>query len=111
MPAVQRRRHPVERALDGEQILPGGRREQGETLEQTLRREVIEETGWAIDAPRLLGCLHFHHLSSKPPGYAYPYPDFVQPVFIANAVRYVSERRVHDEYVAESGFQPLAAVV
>jgi 8-oxo-dGTP pyrophosphatase MutT (NUDIX family) len=111
MPAVQRRRHPVERALDGEQILPGGRREQGETLEQTLRREVIEETDWAINAPRLLGCLHFHHLSSKPPGYAYPYPDFVQPVFIANAVRYVSERRVHDEYVAESGFQPLAAVV
>jgi 8-oxo-dGTP pyrophosphatase MutT (NUDIX family) len=100
----------VVRAQEGVQILPGGRREPGETLEQTLRREILEETGWAIDAPRLLGCLHFHHLSSKPSGYAYPYPDFVQPVFMANAVTYVSDRRVHDEYVVDSGFQPLVKV-
>jgi 8-oxo-dGTP pyrophosphatase MutT (NUDIX family) len=100
----------VERAIEGPQILPGGRREQGETLEQTLRREVVEETGWVIDGPRLLGCLHFHHLNPKPARYVYPYPDFMQPIFIANAVSYVSDRRVHDEHVTASGFVPLAEV-
>src|SRR5688572_29031788 len=36
-------------------ILPGGRREPDETAEQTLQRELLEETGWEVAAPRLLG--------------------------------------------------------
>src|SRR5689334_20606262 len=50
-------------------ILPGGRREAGETLLQTLQREVLEEIGWAIRDMRLLGLVHFHHLSPKPADY------------------------------------------
>src|SRR5690606_16149298 len=64
-----RQRLLVVRDLDSVHIVPGGRREPGETLEQTLRREVLEETGWQIDPPSLLGFKHFHHLTPKPPGY------------------------------------------
>src|SRR4051812_32517131 len=46
-------------------ILPGGRRESGETLMQTLEREVLEETGWSIREPRLIGLAHFQHLTPK----------------------------------------------
>src|SRR5689334_7348275 len=33
---------------DREHILPGGRREAGESLTGTLRREALEETGWSL---------------------------------------------------------------
>lgn len=98
----------VERDLDGVHIVPGGRREEGETLEQTLRREVLEETGWTIDVPRMLGCLHFHHLSPKPPGYTFQYPDFLQPIFTANAVDYRPDQRAHDDYVVDAAFRSLS---
>jgi 8-oxo-dGTP pyrophosphatase MutT (NUDIX family) len=100
----------VQSDLDGVHIIPRGRCEPGETLEQTLRRELLEETGWTTDRPRLLGCLHFHHLSPKPPDYAYVYPDFLQPVFTANALRHAPDHQVQDAYVVESRFQTLAAV-
>ncbi len=44
-------------------VAPGGRREAGETLRATLRREVLEETGWTLRNPRLLGFVHFYHLA------------------------------------------------
>jgi ADP-ribose pyrophosphatase YjhB (NUDIX family) len=100
----------VQSDLDGVHILPGGRCEPGETLEQTLRREVLEETGWTIDRPQLLGCLHFHHLSPKPPAYAYVYPDFLQPVFTANAMKHAPDHQVQDAYVVESRFRTLAEI-
>ncbi|MBV9467694.1 MAG: NUDIX hydrolase [Abitibacteriaceae bacterium] len=70
-------------------ILPGGRRESGESLEATLRREILEETGWVIAKPHLLGFKHFHHLSPKPEGYRYPYPDFVQLIYAARAEEFM----------------------
>ena len=36
-------------------IVPGGRREVGESVLQTLHREVREETGWSLREPAVLG--------------------------------------------------------
>jgi ADP-ribose pyrophosphatase YjhB (NUDIX family) len=71
-----------------EHILPGGRRESGESLEATLHREIQEETGWTIKSTGLLGFLHFHHRTPKPEGYKYPYPDFCQFIYVAQANEY-----------------------
>lgn len=69
-------------------VMPGGRLDRGETPEQALRREVIEESGWSLGQPRLFALLHFRHLTPRPTGYAYPYPDFLQPVFVAEGSAY-----------------------
>jgi ADP-ribose pyrophosphatase YjhB (NUDIX family) len=100
----------VLRNADGTHILPGGRREPGETLEETLRREVAEEAGWSIRSPRLLGFLHFHHIARKPAGYPFPYPDFLQVVYVAHADASHPEARVRDDYEVEARFHPVAVV-
>jgi 8-oxo-dGTP pyrophosphatase MutT (NUDIX family) len=92
-------------------ILPGGRREPGETLLQTLEREVLEETGWTIQEPWLIGLVHFQHLTPKPEGYRYPYPDFVHLVYAATAESYDVTKREVDGYELEAGFQPLATAL
>jgi ADP-ribose pyrophosphatase YjhB (NUDIX family) len=91
-------------------ILPGGRREPGETLRQTLEREVLEETGWTIRDARLIGLAHFQHLTPKPVDYRYPYPDFLHLVYVATADRYDAAQREADGYELEAGFQPLTTV-
>lgn len=84
-------------------LLPGGRREEDEPVEATLRREVREETGWEIGALRPLGFIHFRHLTPKPPDYRYPYPDFVWLVYAAEAEHNTPGAPIVDEWVVESG--------
>lgn len=65
----------------GSHILPGGRQQAGESFLDTLRREIMEETGCSVEDSRLLGFLHLRHLTPRPEGYPYPYPDFFQLVY------------------------------
>ena len=88
--------------------LPGGRREAEETPEETLHREVLEETGWTLTHTCLLGFMHFHHLAPRPDDYAYPYPDFLWLLYAAQADEYVPGARIPGEYERESRFRPIA---
>ncbi len=99
---VQRDRHTLH-------LLPGGRRECGETIEQTLHREVGEETGWAIVDAKVLGVLPVHHLGVKPAGYSYSYPDFLQVVYQAEASSARPECRLADGHEVDSQFLPITA--
>lgn len=84
---------------DGFHILPGGRREPGESLLETLSREVREETGCEIGNPCLVGFIHFRHLTPRPEDYQYPYPDFLQVVYAARA------RRTDTESIDPDGWE------
>jgi ADP-ribose pyrophosphatase YjhB (NUDIX family) len=86
-------------------ILPGGRREEHETLEETLRREILEETGWTMKGVSLLGFIYLHHLSPRPPDYTFPYPDFLWTIYMAEADRYLPEKQVQGKYELEADFR------
>ncbi|MBX3014279.1 MAG: NUDIX domain-containing protein [Caldilineaceae bacterium] len=93
---------------NGQHILPGGRREAGESLAETATREVAEETGWQVSMGPLLGFKHFTYLT--PPTGRAPYPAFVQIVYVASAVAYRPEAREQDGYELGAEFMPLAQV-
>jgi ADP-ribose pyrophosphatase YjhB (NUDIX family) len=99
-------RAPADR--DEAHIVPGGRREPGETPEQTMRRELLEETGWEVGAARLLGVVVFRHQAPRPSGYPFPYPQFVQVIYTANALAHRPEAMIPDEIDGEAVFIPVA---
>jgi ADP-ribose pyrophosphatase YjhB (NUDIX family) len=69
-------------------IEPGGGREPGETLEMAARREVLEETGWTVGALKPFGVHHFHPLGEPQANARYRWGDFLQVLFVAEAVAY-----------------------
>ena len=98
----------VVRDPSGQHIMPGGRLEAGESPEDALRREVLEETGWTIARPQQIGFRHFHHLTPKPDGWSYPYPDFLQVVYACAPDERHPQLMEPDEYVLGSEFMPIA---
>lgn len=81
----------VARDPAGRHIVPGGRLADGEGLLDALERELLEETGWSVRCePAPFAMFHYHIHSSRPDGYPYPYPDFLQLIYRAEAGRYVS---------------------
>ena len=70
------------------QLLIGGRPEGEERPEETVVREVGEETGWRVDPIKLIGFRHFFHLEPFNPKSDRPYPSFIQPIFAAHAVTF-----------------------
>ena len=98
----------VVRDPGGDHVVPGGRREPGETLMQTLAREIAEETGWRFSSARAFAALHFRHLTPAPDGHPYPYPDFFQPLFVLEAGDYDRRRIVRDAWESRSRMTPIA---
>ena len=101
----------IKQGEDQYHILPGGRREGDETLEETAHREVAEETGWMIRNLKPFAFAHFKHITPKLKDYPYPYPDFFWLIYTARAVDFDQERmfsaeQLAEEYVLSSRFRP-----
>ena len=71
---------------------------------------MLEETGWTLQTLTMLGFMHFHHLSAKPPGHPYPHPDFVQVIYMAEAGGYIPTAKLPDDYEIDAAFRSLGAV-
>ena len=90
-------------------VLPGGRLESGEEPEHALHREVLEETGWHLSSPTLLGYLHFRHLGPRPTtGWQSPYPEFFQVIYVAAATRHDPSAKEPDGYELWAEFKSVA---
>ena len=75
------------------------RSEPGETPEYTVIREVAEETGWRVRPLRMIGFRHFFHLEPRVEGTDRPYPDFIQPIFAAQAVGFDAGRIIPGDHI------------
>lgn len=100
----------LQRDRNSRHILPGGRLEENELPEVALRREIGEETGWSLGKVTTIGFMHFLHLDPKLSDYRYPYPDFLQVVYAAEALTYSPGIMVEDGYEVDSELGPLSVV-
>jgi ADP-ribose pyrophosphatase YjhB (NUDIX family) len=93
-----------------EHIIPGGRLGIGESFEEALRREVLEETCWTVTDLTLLAVVHFHITSPVPEEYPYPHPDFLQLVYLTNPDEFHADREIEDEWVVRCEMLPIRSL-
>ena len=71
------------RLVDRGWDVPGGHLEPGESAEEAMRREVLEETGVVAGGASVFAHQLIRLLSPRPDGYRYPYPEGYQVFFRA----------------------------
>ena len=97
---------------DGEHVLPGGRREAGESPEDAVKREVLEEAGWTLRELEPFAALHLHYETPRPTGVGRViYPDFIWQVFRAKPKDHVPDRRVIGDWEEDAYFRPVSAMI
>jgi ADP-ribose pyrophosphatase YjhB (NUDIX family) len=97
-----------EEPLEGTHILPGGQLEGAEAPLDGLARELREETGCTISGEaRYLGVLRFHHVTPRHEGYRYPYPEFLQLLYVVDTNDDAVEG-ADEPWVRRPRFVPLA---
>ncbi len=97
---------------DGEHVLPGGRREAGESPEDAVKREVLEEAGWTLRELEPFAALHLHYETPRPTGVGRViYPDFIWQVFRATPQDHVPDRRVIGDWEEDAYFRPVSAMI
>lgn len=98
----------VVRDPDGEHVLPGGRREPGESALDAAHREVIEETGWSVSNSVPLSILHLHYETPRPLNVGRViYPDFLWHVFMASPSGFDPAARHTDGYELGAAFHSI----
>ncbi|MBA3431098.1 MAG: hypothetical protein H0U16_06415, partial [Actinobacteria bacterium] len=61
-----------------------------------------EETGWKVKVGEIVGFRHFRHLGPPHPRMVdRPYPDFVQPIYVAEAQSFDASLLLPDELPSE----------
>lgn len=86
--------------------IPGGHLEPGETAEQAMCREVLEETGRIVKPVKQFGYQHIRIEGEVPDDYRYPTPAGYQLFFLAKVVG--GERFGPTQEVARWRYVPLA---
>lgn len=90
----------------GDHILPGGRVHPGEDTRAATIRELAEETGISIASPEQVAVLVYRHVTPKPEIYHYPYPVFINAVYVQRLSGPI-DVTVNDTYELAGEFVPI----